>query len=665
MPEGDQPEGRRLLWIGLIVLLAVVAFVAAIAVQRNVFPFYSGDHDEPVYRFQAEMLRDGHITIPRAQDEFFRPWLSGPSDDHLVMAFTPAWPAVLMVADALTGSMLVALGAAAALIVVTAYAFAHQLLPTRGQAVLATALLTLSPFTLMLTGTYLNYAFAVGLYLLFGALLLRALRTDSPRLLVLAGLTLGLAFLTRPFDALLFALPFAVLIVATRRSTRGAVARIGGWVGLGLVPGVVTMLVYNAALTSSPLTFPTTKQSEGWSTFGWGIRSIAPDTPKLDFTVGEAFASMGWNLWALPTWLFGTYLVLALAAFGAFRLWRTDRERCLLLLGLAAVFPIGYLTWWASSLTVNGAMSGLGPHYYLPVLVPVTILAAHGIAEAARHRRGLVIGGVVVAVVLTAIALPPKIDEKQDLATASRRYNRDVEAGLRRRDGAPAVVTQERRNRATYIMEPYPFLSNPPDLEAPVLYARDRGPRNVELLDRMPERRAYRLVRELQPGRDIRNLPVVVKPQSVVRGPEVAFRTRIVNRSGEPAVTAYLRRGRRVSRRVLDTRSREGETYDVTWIVSPDGIEYSGPPATARRARVKRMPGGIAVGATFGHTPQSKHPDAAERRFYVRTREGRGHRATEALTADEQWTYFGRPLRAWLPIAVDGTLDVELAPTAG
>ena len=38
---------------------AVVAFVAAIAIQRNVFPFYSGDHDEPVYRFQAEMLRDG------------------------------------------------------------------------------------------------------------------------------------------------------------------------------------------------------------------------------------------------------------------------------------------------------------------------------------------------------------------------------------------------------------------------------------------------------------------------------------------------------------------------------------------------------------------------------------------------------------------------------
>jgi hypothetical protein len=77
------------------------------------------------------------------------------------------------------------------------------------------------------------------------------------------------------------------------------------------------------------------------------------------------------------------------------------------------------------------------------------------------------------------------------------------------------------------------------------------------------------------------------------------------------------------------------------------------------------MRGGLAFGATFGRTTRSRHPDAAERRFYVRTRPGRGDRATEVLTADEQWTYFGRPLRAWLPIAVDGTLDVDLSGSSG
>ena len=104
--------------------IAVIAFVAAIAIQRNVFPFYSGDHDEPVYRFQAEMLRMGEINIPLAQNQFFRPWLSGPAHGHLVMAFQPGWPSLLMVADVLTGSMLVALGTAAALATFAAFAFA-------------------------------------------------------------------------------------------------------------------------------------------------------------------------------------------------------------------------------------------------------------------------------------------------------------------------------------------------------------------------------------------------------------------------------------------------------------------------------------------------------------------------------------------------------------
>ncbi len=119
-------ERSRLSWRSILAVgtLAVVAFGAAIAIQRNIFPFYSGDHDEPVYRFQAAMLQMGHLNIPLAQNEFFRPWLSGPGDGHLVMAFNPGWPSVLMAANVATGSMLVALGFAAALIVVAGFGFA-------------------------------------------------------------------------------------------------------------------------------------------------------------------------------------------------------------------------------------------------------------------------------------------------------------------------------------------------------------------------------------------------------------------------------------------------------------------------------------------------------------------------------------------------------------
>jgi hypothetical protein len=661
--ERARPSAR---WLLVIVALAVLAFIAAIAIQRNVFPFYSGDHDEPVYRFQAAMLRMGEINIPLAQNQFFRPWLSGPGDGHLVMAFSPGWPSVLMAADVTTGSMLVGLGVAAALTVVAGFGFARELLGSTRRAVLATAIVTLSPFTLMLSGTYLNYVFALALYLVFGALLLRGLRPESPRpvLLALSGLALGAAFITRPYDAVLFAIPFAIYIVATRRHDFAQVAKIAGWVALGVLPFLAITLGYNLASTGKLTQFPVSVQSGGFSTFGWGTRSIAPDTPILNFSVSEAFESMGTNLWAIPTWIFGTYFTCGLAIFGAVTLWRTNRAICGLLLGLIAIFPIAYLAWWASSLTTSGALTGLGPHYYLPVLVPLAILAAHGLGELAAQRRKVLIGALAIGVVLTAIALPPKINEKHTVEDASRTYVQQVKDGLRQRDGKPALVIQERR-KTSYIMEPYPFLANPPDLKSSVLYARDRGALDIELLDRHPDRSAYRLVRQVRPGGNIEQVPVVVKPQSAVQAPSLQVHTTIVNLGGQRTVTAYARFGGKVQRRLLGTHSTKNERFEVTWTAGPHGLEYTGPPARRVRAvKVKKSDarGQLIVGATFAKRLAAKDPGAVERRYYARVKRGADDQV-QLLTADEEWTRFGAPIHAWLPIAVDASLQVRITKT--
>ena len=47
------------------------------------------------------------------------------------------------------------------------------------------------------------------------------------------------------------------------------------------------------------------------------------------------------------------------------------------------------------------------------------------------------------------------------------------------RAGRAALVIQERRKEA-YVMEPYPFIANPPDLESDVLYAIDRGAPGID-----------------------------------------------------------------------------------------------------------------------------------------------------------------------------------------
>jgi hypothetical protein len=571
-----------------------------------------------------------------------------------------------MVAQLLTGSMLPALGFAAALVVLAGFAFAREVLGSVPRAVLAAALLAFAPFTLMLSGTYLNYVFALGLFLVFGTLLLRGVRTGSTPLLVGAGVLWGVGLLTRPYDSVLFALPFAIWIVVSRRHDLPGLGRIVGWLALGALPGLLVAGAYNVATSGNPLQFPTTTQSEGVSAFGWGVRSIAPDTPELNFTVAEAFESLGTNSWAVPTWLLGAYVTLGLAGWGAFRLWRTDRAMAGILLGLVAVFPVGYLAWWASSLTTNGALNGLGPHYYLPIFAPIAVLAAEGAADLARHHRRVLVAAVAVGAVLTVVLVIPKVDEKQDLADSSRSYAGEVRAGLEQRATKPALLIQERRN-ATYVMEPYPFLANPPDLDAPVLYARDRGARGIDLLDRMPDREAYRIVRQIEPGTDLSQIPATVEPQTVVRGSDLVARTTITNASGQRTVTTYARFGRHTERRLLTTDGTKDQTFEVTWRLTPEGLEYEGPPARRLRPITQQKAarrGTLVVGATFSARPNAKDPDAVERRYYARV-EPRGGGRVAVLTADEEWTRFGPPIHAWIPIKVGGQLEVTLTAEAG
>ena len=127
-------------------------------------------------------------------------------------------------------------------------------------------------------------------------------------------------------------------------------------------------------------------------------------------------------------------------------------------------------------------------------------------------------------------------------------------------------------------MEPYPFLANPPDLKTDVLYARDRGPLDIDVIEQHPDRKPYRLVREVQPGGNIEKIPVVVKPQTVLRAPDLTVHAAIVNTSGQRTVTAYARFGRTVQRRLLDSRATKDERFDVTWKVGPHGLDLRRPP---------------------------------------------------------------------------------------
>jgi hypothetical protein len=555
--------------------------------------------------------------------------------------------------------MLPAVAAAAALATGAFWLFTGELLDDRRKVDVATALFTFCPFMLQLGATYLNYVFALALQLAFGWMLLRGLRTRSTPWLIGAGFLWSLAFYTRPYDGILAAVPLGLFVLWRHRRRLADLRRPVLFSALGALPILALAMAANHATSGSPFRFPTTQQSEGAAAFFFGERNIMrTSVGAIDYDVGRAFWSMWDNLFQMPTWLVGSWLVLVPLAYGALRLWGRDRDKAVLLLALTFIWPVGYLFWFASALTVPGAKNGLGPHYYLPMTAPAAVLTAVGLVELWERRRQWLIAGVAVALLISYPAVRPKIENKLELAKGLQEdYAGDIREQLDGLDGQPALVVLERTG-SPFVMLDRMFLENRPDLTGPVLYAVDVGPDLAELLDRYPDRTAFRIQRQLRPGDDLVEQRPTLQPLRKVSGGAVTITATVVNTSGKKHVTAFLRSGDETVRVVLDDASSEGRSYEVTWTLrAGDGLEVTAEggrePVSGRLAER----GELALGASFSASADAEDPDRVERRYDHRT----GDDGTvDLVTGEKEWTRVGAPFSTWLPIVVDDQLQAEI-----
>jgi len=182
-----------------LVAIVLVASAISIVVHLAIFPAYSWNRDEPVYLWQVAALRDGQIfTSGGGMPLFFQPWLSGISDGMFFSQYTLGWPLVLLTGDVVFGTAAAAIVFGTALAVVGTYFLTRELTADSRLALVAAALLTLSPLLVIQSGLYLGYLFSLGLGMLFGAAFLAGLRTARRWLLVASGVLLGYLFMTRP-----------------------------------------------------------------------------------------------------------------------------------------------------------------------------------------------------------------------------------------------------------------------------------------------------------------------------------------------------------------------------------------------------------------------------------------------------------------------------------
>jgi len=412
-------------------LAAVAALVAALvfSVAGEFFPYHSINHDEGVYLQQAAMLLEGELWLEPPVSDAVRPWFFVAEDGRLYPKYTPVTAAVFAPGLAL-GAPRAVLGVVAAANAALVGLLGCEAFDGR-VGVVAAALVATSPLFVFASATFLSYAPTTALNLLFALAYVRAHRRTSIGYAALAGVAVGLAFFSRPYTAVLFALPFVghacySLVSVWRRRSAGVdpwpvTRRLCVVAAFGTAFVGVT-LGYNWLLTGDLLLFP-------YEAFapedgpGFGHREILDH--ERDYTLEVALEAnrrvlgqlLGrWGpLGALGSALAAVGLVAGFARPVRRRLSRlrddsTERAGAspegsplpdtacrVLLAALFLTVPAGNVFFWGNlnvladvSDPTDGLIAYLGPFYHFDLLLPLSVFGAAGVvAVAAAVRRGV------------------------------------------------------------------------------------------------------------------------------------------------------------------------------------------------------------------------------------------------------------------------------------
>ena len=429
--------------------------------------------DVPSYFIQARIFAAGHLAVPSPEPrEFFSsPYLF--NQGLTFSKYPPGWPALLalgMLARTpwIVNPLLTVLGLA------VVFRLGRRLYGLE-TAAMATALMAVSVHVVYHATTYFSEP-ASTLFAALGALtVLKALRSESNQDWLLAGSCWGVLFLIRPYTAVALGLPVAIygVSILCRRPRIGPVV-------VALIPfaGLIALhLLYNRLSTGSALTFPFNLYNPQ-DRLGFGLRALDIDVPPTHY---------GWSI-AVRKLLRATVMANAVFIplgfiFAGISLAGRRRGRDWLLLACFLSVVLFHFFYFAQQ-----------ERYWLPAFFAIALLAAKGIRQVGVAIESRFPGYPAQRTSRTLFAL---------VAVASLVQTTDKlwreELPLRRRLADPFDrVAEAKLNQAVVFLVSAPapnvghYIQTAPEVNAPVLFVRDRGTHNDDLTRRYPERGAYR-----------------------------------------------------------------------------------------------------------------------------------------------------------------------------
>lgn len=466
------------------IVLGVAALALDLALGWLAFRWLPVIQDSQAQVFHARLLAEGRFHAPAPPlGEFFLAENVVMRDGHWYPIYPPGH-LVFLTLGALVHAPFVVnpiLGAATCLLIWGAAREPFGESAARGAGLLC----LLSPFVAYMSAEYMNHGSAGAMFALelFAVVRLTSLPSGARPSSVLgwgalAGVGAGWQLMTKPltFAALNAAVGLFLLHRLFRggpegRGDRRLVLAMISMAATAAIGGLV-QLEFNRRTNGDPLLFG---YAVGYPTlrYGFGPSPWGVHTPfrALEYTIRNANA-LNLYLTGLPI------PALGLAILGFVR--RREVVHRWLFGAPVVIAMIAYAGWCFQDLT-------FGPRYVYEASLALLPLVACGLppalawaarAEASDDRA---LGAGAVAVVIALVSLLPGLGV----------YYRQVYA---QDEGVVAQAERELPPGSLVFVEgkyQRAFFAVDPDLEGPILFARDLGERNVELACRLADRRAY------------------------------------------------------------------------------------------------------------------------------------------------------------------------------
>lgn len=499
--------------------LPVIGAALFVFIFCNIFSYFVFNHiphvnDEIDYLFQAKLFKSGRLYAPSpcGRESFDFPHTI--NNGRWYSQYTPGFPLLLTLGLIFRAPWII--NSFLASLAIIFFYFLGKEIYNHKIGLLASLLGSVSIWFLLMSSTMMSHTASLFFTALFLLFFFRSLRSASFQNGVLAGASWGMAFLIRPYNAVLFSVPFLIYFAFhLLKDFKSRLKNASAFGFLALI-FITLLLTYNQLTNGHPLRmgYVVSYGKEVLPGFGHAAVSEFTLTPwRGAENIGEYLKAINTDLFG---WPFSSFLAL-LPLLWLRRMNPDFRKKDLLLATGFVSLLLGLFFYWGTSTLIIGARLIFES---TPVLI---LLSARGITELPSLLTGIFrklppkkmekgIAGVLILFFAYAFFIrfprwvwprdtgdPLKTIGHNFAGTTPAIHNSLKSLGLRQ----AAVILKLFSPPLRY----FPaggwgsgFLYNDPDLQGNIIYARDRTARNSELFSCFPQRNFYLYLGTLEKG---------------------------------------------------------------------------------------------------------------------------------------------------------------------